>query len=376
MLGGMYYFKMSGSPEGIEDGLGPALAVTLVASILELASEPVFLLVQLAGDFALRARAEGAATIVRAVTISFLLSQTKLGLLSFGLGHLAYSLVLLSSYLLSGSHGYPLPKKPEDSQVMVDSSQVTLSATMWGQSALRHLLAQADSLLFTLFATPAEQGTFGFAANYGALLARLVFAPIEESSRAIFSRPRPASPSASDPQTVFLRTLLHLYALLGVVATAIVPPLTPFLTQVIAGAQFRTPETAAVLGAYCYYIPLLAFNGILEAYVQSRASPADLGKQSFVLVLTSAAMFGLGLGALKSGLGAIGLVAVNCGCMAVRIVWCLGFLKKDLGSDAWQGVRPSTGTLLTAVLGGAALRLRDTRLIEQVGIVGVVGLIW
>ena len=78
-----------------------------------------------------------------------------------------------------------------------------------------------------------------------------------------------------------------------------------------------------MLSLYCYYLPLLAYNGILEAFVAAVASPAQLKEQSKWMLAFSLAYVGAGWLLLGVwGLGAEGLVGANAVNMGVRILWC------------------------------------------------------
>lgn len=45
-------------------------------------------------------------------------------------------------------------------------------------------------------------------------------------------------------------------------------------------SRYLNTSAPAILSAWIYYIPVLAVNGVLEAFVSSVASPKDLTKQS------------------------------------------------------------------------------------------------
>ena len=76
---------------------------------------------------------------------------------------------------------------------------------MMAQSVVKHVLTQGDTFLVSLLSTPEVQGTYALANNYGGLLARLLFQPVEESSRTYFSRvlSRAESPPTSSTSSSF-----------------------------------------------------------------------------------------------------------------------------------------------------------------------------
>ena len=182
----------------------------------------------------------------------------------------------------------------------------------------------------------------------------MLFQPIEESSRGVFgrllssstssaksddektnsnSRPKSSRPNVISAHT-YLLTLLHLYALLSLVIATIGPTLAPLLLRYIAGPVWTQTSAGAVLSLYCYYIPLLAINGILEAFVSAVATPAQLHKQSVWMVAFSAGFAASGYLLLKVwGMGARGLVLANAINMGMRILWTWAFVQTWLGRE-------------------------------------------
>ena len=237
-----------------------------------------------------------------------------------------------------------------------------------------------------MFTTTASQGSFALASNYGSLLARLVFQPIEESSRGVFSRLL-GSPNCSNSRVVqsedysdestherkkdwdaqlklartYLITVLHLYGLLSTFIVCIGPTLAPILLGIVAGRQWVATSAASVLSLYCYYIPLLAMNGILEAFVSSVATLEVLRIQSMWMMGYSV-IFGLAsyilLGVYK--LGAHGLVWANGFNMMMRILYSGGFVRGYfIAQDVPLGTAaiPTAATIFTTI--GAAMGLRS-----------------
>ena len=73
-----------------------------------------------------------------------------------------------------------------------------LSVAMTGQSLIKHFLTEGDKFLVSRLSPLADQGGYAVAANYGSLVARIVFQPIEETARVFFSKTL-ASSSSSKP---------------------------------------------------------------------------------------------------------------------------------------------------------------------------------
>ena len=263
---------------------------------------------------------------------------------------------------------------------------LSLVTNLYGQSGLKHLLTQGDSFMSAFFTTTTSQGAFALASNYGSLLARMVFQPIEESSRGVFGRllGSPDSSSSGAVQSkdssdessqkgsqdrdaqfklarTYLITVLRLYGLLSAFIVCIGPTLAPMLLGIVAGRQWAATSAASVLSLYCYYIPLLAMNGILEAFVSSVASPEVLRTQSMWMVVYSI-LFGVASYVLLGicELGAHGLVWANGFNMLMRISYSGGFVRGYfIAQDAPLGTAalPTATTIFTGL--GAALGLRS-----------------
>ena len=263
---------------------------------------------------------------------------------------------------------------------------LSLAANFYGQSVLKHLLTQGDAYVSALFTTTTSQGAFALASNYGSLLARMVFQPIEESSRSVFSRllgspesstlastqggdlPRKAlkqENTAPKPQVDLARTyfvtVLRLYCLLSIFIVCIGPTLAPILLGLVAGRQWAATSAASVLSLYCYYIPLLAFNGILEAFVASVASSTTLQAQSEW-------MLGISVGFAVSSyvllrvfnLGAHGLVEANCLNMLMRVFWSGKFVRgffKEQGVPLGTTAAPRLSVIVISVVTAWGMKL-------------------
>ena len=244
---------------------------------------------------------------------------------------------------------------------------------MWLQSALKHLLTQGDSLLITYFTTNHAQGIYALSSNYGSLIARMLFQPIEESSRNLFAKllssTTPSRENITSAKTT-LQTLLKIYLLLSTFFISLAAPFAPFALSLIASRQWTAARDAGeTLSAFCYYIPLLAINGVTEAFVQSVANERELAGQSAWMFAFSLGFAAVGWVFLRVlGWGAQGLVAANGVNMLVRILWSAGFMRgyfsrfeKEEGGrgkegEGWKEIWPSWVFLSTALGVGVLAR--------------------
>ncbi|KAK8848957.1 Oligosaccharide translocation protein r.t1.c1 [Apiospora arundinis] len=426
-LGGAY-LKYVDAATAATPHLDTALYIYGVAAVVELLSEPAFVVLQHRLQFGPRAAAESGATLLRCL-VTFgaagwaWRAGRDWGALPFALGQLGYGVGLSGIYLgygwwLAATEGFSLfpkqiehpttqsqseAKKSDDNQATVskvDNSgyvlgyfyrpTLNLAASMTVQSFVKHLLTQGDTFLVSILSNPQAQGVYALANNYGSLLARLVFQPVEESSRNYFSKLLAAttttdekvsssdrekdasvhsSSSPSQQALVKARTdlisILHAYLLLSVLILTLGPFGAPLLVQLIAGPAWASSGAGLVLAQYCLYLPLLALNGIAEAFVSSVATEADVHRQSLWMTAFSVAFALAGFVTLKVlDLGAPGLVYANAVNMLGRIAWSGNYISRYFATASNDKVRFGWGDVVTR--GSMGVYVASTAVLWQV----------
>lgn len=250
----------------------------------------------------------------------------------------------------------------------LSKSLLSLASSLYVQSGIKYVLTQGDSLLIAALASLEDQGSYALSSNYGGLIARMLFQPIEDSSRNLFARlaakvPTEKSNANSKPEkngegtspgqdgirqaNRILRDILKIYTLMSLFAFALGPTMAPLLLKLVAGSRWSDTSASDVLGTYCYYIPLLAINGVTEAFVAATATSAELGAQSVWMGVFFAAFAGsayLFLRVLE--MGAKGLVLANCVNMAARILFNFSFLSKFFDRHREAGLYTVTFVLM------------------------------
>ncbi|KAI1800116.1 Rft-1-domain-containing protein [Daldinia bambusicola] len=361
--------------------LGVSLRIYAVAAVVELLSEPAFIILQYRLRFGPRAAAESVATFLRCL-ITFGATNwawkkgLEIGVLPFALGQLAYGTGLLAVYAwygarLASDEGFTLflrrntPLKQEtDAKSKTTRAPNTnyvlgyfyrptlqLAYSLTAQSIVKHILTQGDTFLVSILSDQKSQGVYALANNYGGLLARLVFQPIEESSRNYFSKLLSSAKSSPEKQAIGkarsdLQALLKFYVLLSIVVVTVGPYAAPLLVQIIAGTKWSASGAGAVLARYCLHIPLLAINGVAEAFVSSVATKSELRRQSLWMGAFSLAFGIAGFVSLRVlDLGAAGLVYANSINMLCRIIWSGSFISRYFRTNevdfTWSSVLPS-----------------------------------
>ncbi|CAI7639099.1 unnamed protein product [Penicillium glandicola] len=334
------------------------------ASLMELSIEPFFSIVQQHMLYEKRAAVEMPAAFLRSAVTSFAFvyaSQVNydLGVLPFALGHLSYSLALICGYslvLLRGANTAQFSflltriqssakndmvtvyRNPSNYFLGRFSRQLTsIAANVFFQSLVKHLLTQGDTMMLATLSGLEDQGIYSLASNYGGLIARIVFQPLEESSRNLFSALLSPDEDGKLNNTHIRTTRGHLvdilraYQLLSVLIFPLGPLMVPQLLHILGGRQWASPKIGDLLSVYCYYIPFLAFNGITEAFVSSAANSQQIRKQTAWMGVFSACYALAAYMFLEVGnLGAYGLVLANIVNMVVRTFWSYSFIKSYL----------------------------------------------
>ncbi|KAF1925806.1 oligosaccharide translocation protein RFT1 [Didymella exigua CBS 183.55] len=388
-----------------------ALGLYCVATIIELLTEPFFSAVQQKLLYKVRASAESSATLLRCFGTcgsAILASRVgvDIGVTPFAFGQLAYALGLLFVYfnnMRSAARTEQfalLPKQISN----IENSAVTLkyfstpllrlTGSLTLQSALKYILTQGDSLLITTYTSLADQGAYALASNYGGLIARMLFQPIEESSRNMFAKLCASPESAPDAKQTdegqqsqeqkrnlaqaakVLNIILRLYSIISLFAVTLGPTLAPLLLSVVAGRKWSATNASNVLATYCYYIPFLAINGVTEGFVTAVATNKELSVQSVSMGFFFAAFAGSAWFFLEQlQLGGSGVVLANTVNMALRIIWNTWFINRFFGQSKTSfrllDALPSITSLAPAAVVPTLMQLRPgIKYLARFGVLG------
>eukprot|EP00611_Tribonema_gayanum_P021133 TRINITY_DN4008_c0_g1_i1.p2 TRINITY_DN4008_c0_g1~~TRINITY_DN4008_c0_g1_i1.p2 ORF type:complete len:419 (+),score=171.01 TRINITY_DN4008_c0_g1_i1:937-2193(+) len=337
-----------------------------------------------------RVRAEAAAVLILGVAKYLLVTRAGQGVVAFGYAQLLHSCALIVAYAAAvfrevrqsraravaaaaaapggsesasangdggaGPFGHAAFWLPGGAWGEGSTQQVRLVALLGGQSAFKHLLTEGDKIVLAR-AHGHRQGVYAIAHNYGSLVARLVFQPVEESARLMFARLGSSSGgggggSGGDGDAEadhkaqlaeLLSVLLKSVLLVGGVFAALGFHHTRALLSLLmagrAGGDATLGEVADVLSWYCLYVPCLAVNGMCEAFVYALAGAAQVSGLSLSL-LGCFGVFAASAGPLMARYGTSGLVMANCLGMLFRIAYSARFIVRFFGSP-----RPLLGAL-------------------------------
>ncbi|KDN36440.1 hypothetical protein RSAG8_10832, partial [Rhizoctonia solani AG-8 WAC10335] len=360
-----------------------AVSIYALAALIDLVSEPLHNRAQSLMRFNLRVKAEGTAIIARSVctVVALVAAGERWSLVAFAAGQLAYAVTVLVVYVLAfwkEGKVQIFPRRVYEggkSQMPFDSTSMKLAMTMTGQSVFKHFLTEGDRIVISRVSPLEDQGGYAVASNYGSLVARILFQPIEESSRLYFSKilsppspekdsKGPAKPSKNQlsQAAITLQSILFLHFHLALALMALLAPLVPFLSDFLLPPRYRSTAAPRILRAYCAYIPAMGLNGILEAFVHATALPAQLRSQArWMIVFSVAFAAGVSFGAS----GAFGvkwddtmLVWANVANLGARALYGWIFARKYFGKElvSMRYVRPCVPGIIAFGFSGLMAR--------------------
>ena len=170
-------------------------------------------------------------------------------------------------------------------------------------------------------------------------MVRIVFLPLEESARALFSKMLASKQNISDHMLLssarILAIAIKTYLYLGLLFIAFGTNYTSLLLDILAGRQWASSDASTALAVYCVFIPVLGINGITEGFVHAVADQRELHRMTGWLVMFFAVYSGLSLVFLQYlQLGTAGVILANAANMLLRIVWSWSYLRQFLATNS------------------------------------------
>ncbi|CCE64231.1 hypothetical protein TPHA_0H00200 [Tetrapisispora phaffii CBS 4417] len=332
-----------------------------ISILIELLSEPFYVVNQFMLNFGTRSKFETISTTVGCV-VNFIVvyglennwykinilaedlevSKEGIAILAFSLGKLTHSVALLLCYYID----YLINFKPKN-LFNVRLKKISQSPgkkpyyfqvdilehfkKVYFQMCFKHLLTEGDKLIINSMCTVEEQGIYSLLSNYGSLVTRLLFSPIEESLRLFLARLLTNTRTSKNLRLSMevLVNLTKFYLYLSLLIIIFGPVNSSFLLQFLIGKKWSTTILMDTMRVYCFYIPFLAINGIFEGFFQSTANGDQILRQSYVMMVYSGIFF-FNCWLLISflDLSISGLILSNIINMILRISYCGWFIHK------------------------------------------------
>ncbi|SCU99910.1 LANO_0F04302g1_1 [Lachancea nothofagi CBS 11611] len=348
------YFKLS-------------IAVIWMSILFELFSEPFFIVNQFMLNYKVRSQFESVAVVAACVAnfaivyiyenkvngtgaaLHDVTKQEGIAILAFAVSKLAHSVALLCCYY----YDY-LTRLGKENSFNIWPTQIQVSGRtqpyyfqsdifqhfrkVYLQLCFKHLLTEGDKLIINSMCSVEEQGIYSLLSNYGSLLTRLVFAPIEESLRLFLARLLSVTSSKNVKLSMeVLVNLTKFYLYLSLLIVIFGPVNSPFLLQFLIGSKWSSTTVLETIRIYCLYLPFLSVNGIFEAFFQSVASGEHILRHSyFMMAFSCVFLFSCWLLIGRYKMSLEGLILSNIINMILRISFCgwfIGNFYKNLYSD-------------------------------------------
>ncbi|CAO3618138.1 unnamed protein product [Mucor hiemalis] len=316
--------------------------------MLELLVEPLFVLALNKLYFQLRVKVEGLAVILRCLITFGLTLQfsgnSDLAILAFAIAQLVYGLTMLVGYLgfflykeksIQNLIPHQIKNSSEKEPYWFNKPLLHLGVTMTKQSLLKHVLTEGDKMLISILSTAEDSGVYAFVVNYGSLVVRILFQPLEEMGRTFFSKL--LLPSDNNKKEIDLKAkktasdvlliLIKFHILLGLVFVCFATNYASTLIHLLAGRDWAIGPAPNVLAMYCVYVPFMGINGITEAFVQAVATKKDLTRLSYFMFLFSVCFMTSGfIFMYHFQMGAVGLILANMVNLGIRIVYSWNYI--------------------------------------------------
>ncbi|KAF1332907.1 Protein rft1, partial [Globisporangium splendens] len=358
--------QQNASDDGLQD-YALVMVMYCVAAMIEALAEPMYVLAHCSVLVSWQVSAQGAGFLARAVVQYVCIFGLDLGLLAYGFAEIAYAMTLFvvfaALFWKRMNHGSAdggdafaltsmvdlLPRAPRDGiddDDQKDPQKKEIRGRGWFhpqllsllvplslQSAVKYLLTEGDKWVLSLVATFENMGVYGIVFHLGSLVPRIVFLPMEEATKTIFSKFSSGSTTTtSSNQSVqegyrLVMVLLKIMNLIGLVFVCFGANYAHTLVLLLYGVEKARLGVSDALAVYCGYIYLLGLNGICEAFVHAVGDAAQLMRLNklmggfFVLYALSAFLFVVAL-----RLGTIGIILANGVNMACRITYCMSFM--------------------------------------------------
>lgn len=341
-----------------------SIFIIWVSMLVELLSEPFYIVNQFLLNYNVRSRFESIAVTMSClvnfsviylfqnhlITIDKLdttdMNKEGIAILAFALAKLTHAITLLLCYYWDYLRNFK-PKKLFHirlTKITVNPDSTTTSykkqyyfqndilehfKKVYFQLCFKHLLTEGDKLIINSMCTVEEQGIYSLLSNYGSLVTRLLFAPIEESLRLFLARLLTTQNSRNLKLSMdVLVNLTKFYLYLSLLIIIFGPVNSSFLLQFLIGSKWSTTVVLDTIRVYCFYLPFLSMNGIFEAFFQSVATGDQILKHSYFMMAFSG-IFLVNCWVLieKLDLSINGLIISNIINMILRISYCILFIK-------------------------------------------------
>ncbi|CAO2201406.1 unnamed protein product [Urochloa humidicola] len=352
-----------------EDRYAQGVLISGLACILELLAEPLYILSQNLFLIKLRLIGEVVATLMRCMAAYIFIKRLNMEMVVvFPLSQLMYGACLLFVYWLYflSCHVSDLSRIfPFRLQDWMDyDRKLWQTCMMFTVQSLKELVVQKGQELVPFSSRYLDD--YGVVDRLGSLVVRLIFRPFEESNRLKFAE----MASGQSPQMILsIRTLLvqclKINCLAGLLIIAFGPGYSYTLLRMAYKEKHCDTTAQLLLILYWFYVISLAFNGTLEAFLQSVTNDSQLKTLNDFSLFFSVVYVFIKL-LLIGYAGAIGLIVSDAINMLLRILCFVAFIRRFFQNSytiAINQILPSGWWVL--LFSGAATTMSDMMVLNK-----------
>jgi oligosaccharide translocation protein RFT1 len=346
LIYGIFVYPHQVIYQGVFSSYRFSLVLYIISAYLELSTEPVFLLIQQAYRLDIRMNIEFVATIFRSILILVLLISYQHryhdSLLPFAYGQLLQSLITWAAYHVVGILGFidHVHYTPTTMIKWIGGTKITSSSKHYLklfilQSLIKQALNENDRITLSYLSSFYDQGMYSLISVYGSLVIRLVFQPLEESSRILFSKM-----DSRHHQTVEqVAYIVRLVTYLGCMFAAFGTNYAYVVCEWLIGIDTTWNKTMAshLLSIYCIYILVLGINGMIEAYLFATAGKYEISLINYSMLLMSVFYYAISFLCVRHW-GTAGLLYANILVMIGRIFYSAWLLNR-YQNVSWTSLR-------------------------------------
>lgn len=366
---------------------GPAVVLFALSAVLELLSEPLYVLAQAHMFLRIKVVAESLGMLAKgSLTVVLMVFAREWGLYIFSAADLAYTVFLVLCYVVYfvrfvGSKeaarvdfplhhvGDLLPRRVYG-EPLFDWSLARLTWSFFKQSFLKQILTEGERYVMTFLNVLSfgDQGVYDIVSNLGSMVARFIFLPIEESFYIFFAkvlkRGRDVKSQIQEDAAMaaeVLECLLKLVLVIGLIISVFGYAYSHLALDIYGGSLLSVGAGPTLLRWYSCYVLLLAVNGVTECFVFAAMSKEEVDKYNFVMLALSVSFLFLSY-MLTWWAGGVGFILANCLNMGLRILHSLFFIHRYFQSSQWRplrGLLPSPLLLLALAVSAVVTALSE-----------------
>ncbi|KPA85167.1 putative dolichyl-P-Man:GDP-Man5GlcNAc2-PP-dolichyl alpha-12-mannosyltranslocase [Leptomonas pyrrhocoris] len=175
---------------------------------------------------------------------------------------------------LYGIFAFPWCFYSVSDSIDVCRQEAALFFTFLRESLLRLVLSEGESFALTSLGSESARGYYHLIYSLGSLVARLLFRVWENACFVKWSRE--ASLGHQQAAVQLLKLMVRVSFYVGFSFALLGPPLTRTFLLTMYTSRWATPQVTVALQRCFYGMPIMAWNGLLEAFLRAVASPAVL----------------------------------------------------------------------------------------------------